>query len=98
MALTGNPWDLQRTIQALQSYLVTGTLPGDWLPVHLVGKDDVTVGINGFVEGEGAAVLIADLDDNDVECRRDKEHQPRPDRSPGDRPIEPSLEDPPSSH
>ena len=35
--------------------------PGNGLPVHLVGQDDVAEGVDGLVEGEGAAVLVADL-------------------------------------
>lgn len=36
-------------------------LSRDRLAVHLEGEDDITKGVNGLFEGEGAAVLVAHL-------------------------------------
>ena len=40
---------------------VSLSIPGYGLPIHLIGQDHITKRINSLVEGEGAAVLIADL-------------------------------------
>ena len=65
MALTGKPWDLgedgQVVILLSDCWYISYLLPRDRFPVHLVGQDDISGRINGFVKGKGAAVLIANL-------------------------------------